>query len=95
MYNLHELEEKYRTLEKELLSPDITGDQKRYTEASREFNRISKILGDERKLGEIEEDLREYGEMQNSADDDMKEEINQELDSLREEKEIVEDYPVP
>jgi peptide chain release factor 1 len=89
VYNLRELEEKYRVLEKEMLNPETTADKNRYTELTREFNHISKILGDERKLREIEEDIREYSEMQNSADDDMKEEITQELTQLREEKETV------
>ena len=90
MYNLGELEEKYRTLEKELLSPETIGDKNRYTELSREFNRISKILADERKLKSIEEDIHEYSEMQNSADDEMKEEITRELVLLEEEKVAVE-----
>ena len=90
MYNLRELEEKYKTLEKELLSPDTVADKARYTELTREFNRVSKILGDERKLKEIEEDITEYNEMLSTADDDMKAEITQELEQLSEQKEVTE-----
>jgi peptide chain release factor 1 len=90
LYDLRELEEKYRTLEKELLSPDTVADKNRYTELTREFNRISKILGDERKLRKIEEDMREYSEMHNAADDEMKEEINRELEQLSQQKEGLE-----
>lgn len=90
MKNLQELEEKYRSLEKELLNPETITNKVRYTKLSREFNHISKILGDEKKLRKIEDDIRQYSEMLDGAEGDMKEEISEEIERLEKEREAVE-----
>jgi peptide chain release factor 1 len=86
VYNLHELEEKYGLLEKELLDPEIVANKERYRELSREFNHLAKIIGDERRLRQVETDIGEYGEMLPSADEKMREEIDVELARLNREK---------
>ena len=44
VYTLNEMEQKYKELEKKLLDKDIIADKNRYTELSKEFDNIQKIL---------------------------------------------------
>jgi peptide chain release factor 1 len=90
VYDLHELEEKYSALEKELLNPDTISNKKRYTELSREFSHVSKIINDEQRLRQIEEDLEEYQDMLSTSDEKMREEVEDEIRRLSEEKGEVE-----
>ncbi len=85
---IDELEHKYRALEKELLDPRVLSDKEKYTDLTREFSNLAKIISHERKLSAIEADIREYREMLSSADDnEMREEIVRELERLAQEKE--------
>jgi peptide chain release factor 1 len=87
VYNLKELEDRYKAVEKELLDPKIASDKKRYAQVTRKFNNISKLLHEERKLQRIMSELREYKELLESADDEkLEEEINQEIERLQTEK---------
>ncbi len=91
MYTLEELEEKYRALEKELSKQDIISDKARYTELTKEFSNISRLLNDSRKLKKIEEDIKEYRDMLSSTEDEsLKEDIKNEIESLEREREKVE-----
>lgn len=90
MYDLNEIEQKYRALEKELLAPETIANKERYTELTREFNRIARIMGDGQKLRQVERDMSEYNEMLSAADEGMREEINTELDHLERLKEELE-----
>jgi len=90
VYDLNEIEQKYRALEKELLAPETIANKERYTELTREFNRIARIMGDGQKLRQVERDMSEYNEMLSVADEGMREEINTELDHLERLKEELE-----
>ena len=87
---MNELEEKYKILEKELLDPAVIEDKERYAEKTREYNRISKILGDQRRLRKVEEDIQEYDEMLSGSDEEMRQEIDAELERLQGLKEELE-----
>lgn len=89
MYTLKELQEKYKAIEKELLNPEIVSDKDRYAQLNREFNSLSKIINDEKKLQQIDRDLEEYREMLEASDDDVLiEEINGEITRLKQEKDV-------
>ena len=91
MYTLEELEDKYKTLEKKLSSQDIIKDKKRYADLSREFNSVSKMLSDTKRLKEMEKDIEEYKEMlETTEDENLKDEIRNEIESLGKEKEKIE-----
>jgi len=83
VYTLQELQQKYNSLEKKLLDPEVSSDKARYAELTREFNSISKIINDMMKLEKLEKDVQEYREMLDSTDDEgLKEEIHGEIESL-------------
>ena len=88
MYTLEELEDKYKTLERELSSQDIIRDKKRYADLSKEFNSISKMLNDTKRLKEMEDDISEYKDMlESTTDENLKEEIRNEIESLENQRE--------
>ncbi len=88
MYTLKELEVRYKAIERELLNQDIVGDKDRYAEVTKEFNNISKLMNEEKKLQHIKKDLKEYREMLDKADDEaLMEEINGEIERLQKEME--------
>jgi len=83
VYKIKELREKYKSIEKELLHPEVMTDKMHYAELIREFNSISKIINEEKKMNEIENDMKEYREMLEAADDEeMRGEITTELQVL-------------
>jgi len=87
MYTLKELEDKYREIEKELLDPSLALDKERYTRVTKEFNTITKLLQEEKKLKKIATDQKEYREMLEAADDPiLKEEITREIERLEHER---------
>jgi peptide chain release factor 1 len=79
---LNGLEEKYRILEKELLDPAVIANKERYTEKTREYNRIARIIGDQHKLEKIERDIHDYTDMLSGSDEEMRQEIDAELERL-------------
>ena len=88
MYTLEELEDKYKTLERELSSQDIIRDKKRYADLSKEFNSIGKMLNDTKRLKEMEDDISEYKDMlESTTDENLKEEIRNEIESLENQRE--------
>jgi len=88
LYTLEELEDKYKTLERELSSQDIIRDKKRYADLSKEFNSISKMLNDTKRLKEMEDDISEYKDMlESTTDENLKEEIRNEIESLENQRE--------
>jgi len=88
VYTLKELEVRYKAIERELLNQDIVGDKDRYAEVTKEFNNISKLMNEEKKLQHIKKDLKEYREMLDKADDEaLMEEINGEIKRLQKELE--------
>ena len=91
MYKLSELESKYKEIEKELLNPDVISDKNRYTELTREYNNIKKIINEDNKLKKIDEELKEYREMLDLADDEaLGEDINREIERLQLERDSTE-----
>ena len=91
MYTLEDLEEKDKNLERELSKQDVMLDKKRYANLSREFSNINKILNDTRRLKKIEEDLIEYQDMLDLAEEEkLKDEVRNEIDSLEKEKKKLE-----
>jgi peptide chain release factor 1 len=88
VYTLQELEEKYRTLEKELLSPLIASDKDRYTALSKEFNNISKIINEKKKLDSIVEEINEFKELlETTQEPGLQEEIDGEIEQLKKKEE--------
>jgi peptide chain release factor 1 len=69
VYTLKELEEKYREIERELSNPALMADKSRYAEVSKEFTGMLRLLQSERRLQEIETEIREFEGMRNSADE--------------------------
>lgn len=87
MYSICELESKYKEIEKQLLDPKIAADNNRYAKMVKEYNKIKRIIEDDRALKDIDRDLKEYSEMLETADDDIfKEEINREIERLQQER---------
>lgn len=90
MYTLKEMEQKYKELEKRLLESDILSDKNRYAELTREFDSIQKILQEQRKVNEIEKEIEEYQCLfDEESDESTKEEIQGEIASLKEERELL------
>jgi len=88
MYTFEELKAKYSTLEKQLLDGSVVSDKERYAALTREFNSLSKLLNDWKKLEEVERDIAEYGEMFQTTDDEkMKADISSEIETLEDVKE--------
>lgn len=87
MYTLEELEQKYRDLEQELAKPEILSHKKRYTQLTKEFDNISKLLAETRRLHQLDGDLAEYREMLDAADEQLLQgEINNEIERLKQER---------
>lgn len=84
MYSIEEVEAKYSALEKQLLDRGVTSDKEKYAALTKEFNGLSRLLSEWKKLQGIERDMADYGEMLQSADDEaMRNEIGIELESLK------------
>jgi len=91
LYTIEELESKYKTLERELSDKDVMKDKKKYAVLSKEFNNISKMLNDTKRLKEMEKDISDYKEMLDTTEDEsLKDEIRSEIELLEKEKEKVE-----
>ena len=87
MYSISELENKYSEIEKQLLDPKIAANKNLYTELVKEFNKIKKIIDDDRALKRIDRDLKDYMEMLETAEDEVfTGEINREIDRLKQER---------
>jgi peptide chain release factor 1 len=87
VYSISELENKYKEIEKQLLDPKIVADKNHYTEMVKEYNKIKKIIEDDRVLKDIDRDLKEYSEMLETADDEtFTQEINLEIERLQKER---------
>jgi peptide chain release factor 1 len=89
VYTLKELEEKYREIERELSDPAVIADKNRYTEVSKEFTGVSRLLQTERRLQEIEKEIGEYERMRDSADEVLYGEIEEEIERLARERDSV------
>jgi peptide chain release factor 1 len=84
LYTLKEMEEKYRELETKLLDKDIIADKHRYTELTKEFDNIQKILFEQRKVDGIDKEIEEYQALfEEESDEVLKEEIHNEITSLK------------
>ncbi|MFW6139271.1 MAG: peptide chain release factor 1 [Spirochaetota bacterium] len=94
MYNLNvdDLQRRYKEIEKKLLDPQTISDKKEYAELSKEFNNIGKVLSEQKKLQDIEKDIREYMEILEISDDQkMTEDINIEIEKLKKKKETAQE----
>jgi peptide chain release factor 1 len=84
VYTVDELEQKYRELEQELAKPDILSNKNRYAQITKEFDDISKLLAETRRIIKLDEDIAEYREMLDAADEHtMQSEINDEIERLK------------
>jgi peptide chain release factor 1 len=86
VYTLKELEEKYREIERALSNPAVIADKNRYAEVSKEFTGVARLLQTEKRLQEIEEEIREYEGMRVSADEVLNGEIEVEIERLKRER---------
>jgi len=90
LQTLEEIEQKYRDIEKQLSDPLVIADKERYAKLSREFNQISRLVDEAKKLREIEREIKEYREFYKNTDDkNFREEINREIEILKEKYENV------
>lgn len=91
MYTLKDIEAKYRSIEEELLNPEVLSNKERYAELTREYNFLLKIMNDEKRLKELDREILEYREMlEREEDEPLREEINNEIAELGLEKETLE-----
>jgi peptide chain release factor 1 len=88
LYTLKEMEQKYRELENKLLDKDIIANKNRYTELTKEFGNIQKILYEQRKIDKIDMEIEEYQDLlEEESDGATKEEIQSEIASLKQKRE--------
>jgi len=94
LQSLEEIESKYRDIEKQLSDPDVVADKERYARLSREYNHISRLVHEAKKLKGIEKEIKEYRNFLKITDEEnLREEINREIEILRKKYEQVkQDY---
>jgi peptide chain release factor 1 len=87
VYSIVDLEDKYKEIEKLLLDPKTAADKNRYAELVKEFNKIKRIIEDDRVIKQIDRELKEYAEMlEDEKDEVFTGEINKEIERLKLEK---------
>ncbi len=88
MYTLEQMEQKYREIEKRLLSQEVISDKTLYAELTKEFVSISKILNEEKKILAMDKEIEEYSELLDSEDDrTLREDILAEIGELKKKRE--------
>ncbi len=83
---LQKILDHYNELEKEMNSPDIIGDQSRYTKIAREKSSLEDFVIKIKRFFTIEKNLLESKEMANTDDDELRELAKMDLDALETEK---------
>ena len=85
MYTLEEMENKYKELEQKLLDNAVVSDMKRYAEITREFDSVQKIMQEQKRLLEYENEIVEYKRLlEEETEEDTREQINLEITDLQE-----------
>jgi peptide chain release factor 1 len=89
VYNREELEARYASIEQQIADPEVIADQDRYKSLAREFNSLTKILGEDDALRQVEEDLDAYRDMLSGADEETRQDIEREISSLEKKEETL------
>ncbi len=79
---LTELEERYNQLEKELSSPDVFKDQKKYQALAKEHSDLGSVVRVYREFLDVNQEISENKELLNDPDPDMRELAQGELEEL-------------
>jgi peptide chain release factor 1 len=85
VYTLDEMEKKYKELEQKLLDNVVITDQSKYAEITREFDSVQKIMNEQKRIVEYENEIVEYKRMlDEETEEDTREQINSEIMDLEE-----------
>jgi peptide chain release factor 1 len=84
VYTLEEMEKKYKELEQKLLDNVVITDQSKYAEITREFDSVQKIMNEQKRIVEYENEIVEYKRMlDEETEEDTREQINGEIMDLQ------------
>ena len=84
MYTLEEMEKKYKELEQKLLDNAVISDKNKYAEITREFDSVQKIMNEQKRMVEYENEIVEYKQLlEEETGEDIKEQINSEIIELQ------------
>ncbi|MBN2324494.1 MAG: peptide chain release factor 1 [Spirochaetes bacterium] len=88
VYTFEETEKKYRELEQKLLDNAVLSDKKRYAEITREFDSVQKIMNEQKRMVEYENEIAEYEQLLDEVTEgDTREQIQNEIAELSEKME--------
>jgi len=87
---LSALEDRYEALNAEMASPEIAADYQRLTELAKERSTLEQVVGLARRLRELDEEIAETREMANDMDAELSRMARDELASLEQQHEQVE-----
>jgi len=88
---LEELERKLEALNEENVRPEAMQDSRRYTELAKRHAELEEVVGAYRRFREVEDAIDDTEGLLDEADDDMQELAEEELETLRAEKEQLEE----
>ncbi|MCF7796364.1 MAG: peptide chain release factor 1 [Lentisphaeria bacterium] len=84
------LQEKFEALEKQLSDPEVIADSRRYADLAREHRELQPILATFESYAQLMEQIRDDEEILTGSDDELKDIVRGELDSLLEQQEQIE-----
>ena len=77
------IKERYEELQKDLSDPEVIRDQSRYKTLMQECNALAGIVAEYDRLNEVESELHSAEEIAEEGDDDMRDLVLEELETLR------------
>ncbi len=87
---LESLEQKFHDLENELASPEVYGDQERYTQLARQHAELQEVMTFFQEYKQIEASLVENRQLEDDADPEMRELVKAEIEELEARKSALE-----
>lgn len=86
---LEEKLERFETLEQQLSDPEVLGDSNKMAKVAREHGSLAKLATKYRRFKEINQELADLAEMQQSDDAEEREMAEMEIPELKEEREVL------